>query len=39
MRVGFPTRTHKCRSSDKGHSLLGHRVCAYCEREITSTKL
>jgi hypothetical protein len=23
MRVGLPTETRKCRSSDEGHSLLG----------------
>jgi hypothetical protein len=29
MRVGFPTRTHMCRSSNERHSLLGWRVCAW----------
>jgi hypothetical protein len=23
MRVGFPTGTHRCRSSEEAHSLLG----------------
>jgi hypothetical protein len=32
MRARFPTRTHKCRSSEEAHSLLGQRVCAYRER-------
>jgi hypothetical protein len=32
MRVGFPTGTHRCRSSKVTHSLLGRRVCAYRER-------
>jgi hypothetical protein len=25
MRVGFPTGTHRCRSSDEEHSSLGVR--------------
>jgi hypothetical protein len=29
MRVEFPTRTHRCKSSEEAHSLLGQRVCAY----------
>jgi hypothetical protein len=29
MRVGLPTGTHMCRSSEEAHSLLGLRVCAY----------
>jgi hypothetical protein len=33
MRVGFPTETHRCRSSEEVHSLLGRRVCTYCERQ------
>jgi hypothetical protein len=28
MRVGFPTGTHRCRSSDEARSLLGRRMCA-----------
>jgi hypothetical protein len=36
MRDGFHTRTHRCRSSDEGHSLLGQRVCAYHDRQNTS---
>jgi hypothetical protein len=32
MRVGFPTETRKCSSSDEAHSLLGQRVCVYHER-------
>jgi hypothetical protein len=31
MRVEFPIGTHRCRSSDEGHSLLGRRECAYRE--------
>jgi hypothetical protein len=31
MRAGFPTGTHKCRSSEEAHSLLGRRECAYRE--------
>jgi hypothetical protein len=27
MRAGFPTGTHRCRSSKEAHSLLGQRVC------------
>jgi hypothetical protein len=33
MRVGFSTRTHRCRSSEEAHSLLGRRVCTYRERQ------
>jgi hypothetical protein len=29
MRDGFPTGTHRRRSSDEAHSLLGRRVCAF----------
>jgi hypothetical protein len=32
MRVKFLTGTHRCRSSEEDHSLLGWRVCAYRER-------
>jgi hypothetical protein len=32
MRAGFPTGTHKCRSTDEAHSLLEQRECAYRER-------
>jgi hypothetical protein len=32
MRAGFPTGTHRCRSTEKAHSLLGQRECAYRER-------
>jgi hypothetical protein len=32
-RAGFPTGTHRCRSSEEAHSLLGRRVCAYRERQ------
>jgi hypothetical protein len=28
MRAGFTTETHRHRSSDGAHSLLGQRVCA-----------
>jgi hypothetical protein len=28
MRAGFPTGTHRRRSSEEAHSLLGQRVCA-----------
>jgi hypothetical protein len=31
MRVGFPTETHRRRSSDGAHPLLGRRVCALHE--------
>jgi hypothetical protein len=31
-KVGFPTRTHRCRSSEEAHALLGWRVYAYHER-------
>jgi hypothetical protein len=33
MRAGFPTGTHRCRSSEEAHSPLGRRVCAYHERQ------
>jgi hypothetical protein len=39
MRAGFPTGTHRCRSSEEAHSLLGQRVCAYRERRMLSQKL
>jgi hypothetical protein len=39
MRVGFPTETHRCRSSEEAHSLLGWRVCAYRERRMLPQKL
>jgi hypothetical protein len=32
MRAGFPTGTHRCRSTEEAHSLLGRREYAYCER-------
>jgi hypothetical protein len=32
MRVGFPTGTRRCRSTEEAHSLLGRRECAYHER-------
>jgi hypothetical protein len=32
MRAGFSTGTHRCRSTEKTHSLLGRRECAYHER-------
>jgi hypothetical protein len=32
VRAGFPTGTRMCRSFEEAHSLLGQRVCAYCER-------
>jgi hypothetical protein len=32
MRVGYPTGTHRCRSTEEAHSLLGRRECAYRER-------
>jgi hypothetical protein len=32
MRVGFPTGTHRCKSSEEAHSLLAQKVCDYCER-------
>jgi hypothetical protein len=38
MRAGFPTGTHRHRSSDGAHSLLEQRVCALRERLIASTK-
>jgi hypothetical protein len=34
MRAGFPTGTHRCRSFEEAHSLLGQRVCAYRERRM-----
>jgi hypothetical protein len=34
MRAGFSTGTHRCRSSEEAHSLLGQRVCAYRERQL-----
>jgi hypothetical protein len=39
MRVGFPTGTRKCRSSEEVHSLLGRRVCAGRERRTLLQKL
>jgi hypothetical protein len=39
MRAGFPTGTHRCRSSEEVHSLLGRRVCVYRERRTFSQKL
>jgi hypothetical protein len=33
MRAEFSTGTRKCRLSEEAHSLLGRRVCAYCERQ------
>jgi hypothetical protein len=33
MSAGFPTGTRRCRSSKEVHSLLGWKVCAYCERQ------
>jgi hypothetical protein len=32
MRTGFPTRTHRRRSSDGAHSVQGRRVPALRER-------
>jgi hypothetical protein len=32
MRARFPTGTHRCRSTEEAHSLLGRRGCAYRER-------
>jgi hypothetical protein len=32
MRVRFPTETHRCRSTEEVHSLLGRRESAYRER-------
>jgi hypothetical protein len=32
MSDGFPTGTHRCRSTEEAHSLLGSRECAYHER-------
>jgi hypothetical protein len=34
MRVGFPTRTRRCRSSKEAHALLWQRVYASRERSI-----
>jgi hypothetical protein len=39
MRAGFPTGTHRCRSTDEAHSLLGWRECAYRERHRFRKKL
>jgi hypothetical protein len=36
MRAGFLTGTHRHRSSDEGHSLLGRRECAYHERNTSA---
>jgi hypothetical protein len=33
MRVGFPTGTRRCRSSEEAHSLLGRRVCVLIVRD------
>jgi hypothetical protein len=38
-RVGFPTGTRRCRSSEEAHSLLGRRACAYRERRTLLQKL
>jgi hypothetical protein len=38
MRVGFPTETHRCRSSDEGHSSLGRGECAYRERIASANR-
>jgi hypothetical protein len=32
MRTSFPSRTHKYKSTEDVHSLLGRRECAYRER-------
>jgi hypothetical protein len=32
MRVGFPTETRRCRSTEEAHSLLGRRESVYHER-------
>jgi hypothetical protein len=32
MKARFPTMTRRCRSTEKAHSLLGRRECAYRER-------
>jgi hypothetical protein len=32
MGAGFPTGTHRCRSSEEAHALLGQRVCSYLEK-------
>jgi hypothetical protein len=39
MRAGFPTGTHRCRSSEEAHSLLERRLCAYRERRMLPQKL
>jgi hypothetical protein len=39
MRAGFPTGTHRCRSFEEAHSLLGRRACAYRERRTLPQKL
>jgi hypothetical protein len=33
MMAGFYTGTHRCRSFEEAHSLLGWRVCVYRERQ------
>jgi hypothetical protein len=38
MRTGFPIGTHRCRSSEEAHSLLGQRVCTYHARWTLSQK-
>jgi hypothetical protein len=32
MKDGFPTGTHRCKSTEEVHSLLGRRESAYRER-------
>jgi hypothetical protein len=39
LRAGFPTGTHRCRSSEEVYSLLGWRACVYCERRTLPQKL
>jgi hypothetical protein len=39
MRAGFSTGTHRCRSSDEGHSSLVRGECTYGERKTISVKL
>jgi hypothetical protein len=34
MRPGFPSRTHRCRSFEEAHTLLGRRACACRERRM-----
>jgi hypothetical protein len=34
MRAGFPTGTHRCRSYEEAHPLLGWRACACHERRM-----